>query len=328
MVGVEHHHLRRAPRNAARLGRAGRLVEHLEEAHQARAGSAARQALHLAAQLREVRPAAGPVLEDARFVMDQVEDGTEIVVAALDEAGRNLWPCVGVFGDVRLAGGEIHGVVPARSLDPVLVKEAAVEPDGTVERADLVHQHVRQLCLERLRIHGGGEVAAHLLAGAAQGVRHAADQLPDGLLGAASGRNARLAEVLGDGHVGGKLGPGGRHFRVVHLEDDFSVRSGDLGGAAGPFHLVEHLLGAHGVGCDAPRHGQAFRAAGGPLPLRPGTGDGRACGQGGQGCGIVLAGLGHRGFSLHSAVASALRKCGQSEATGAALSNETHYVLW
>src|SRR2546427_647466 len=62
--------------------------------------------------------------------------------------------------------------------------------------------------------------------GAVTGARDAADELAHRLLRAAPGRNARLAEVLRHRHVRGELGPAGRNFRVVHLEDDAEVPAG------------------------------------------------------------------------------------------------------
>src|SRR5207248_4513132 len=100
------------------------------------AGPAAGEALHLASQAGEVGARARAVLEDPRLVVDQVEDRVEVVAAALDEAGGNLWSLVGVLGDVRLAAGEVDGVVAAAALDPVLVPQPAVEPDRAVESAD------------------------------------------------------------------------------------------------------------------------------------------------------------------------------------------------
>src|SRR5207248_5852475 len=133
MIDVEHHHLRRPARDAARLGGPGRLVENLEEAHQPGAGASAREPLHLPAEPREVRSAAGTVLEDPGLVVDQVEDRVEVVAAALDEAGRYLRPRVCVLGRIGLAGGEIDRVVPAAPLDLVLMPAPAVEPDRADE---------------------------------------------------------------------------------------------------------------------------------------------------------------------------------------------------
>ena len=322
MVHVEHHHLGRAPGDPARLGGAGRLVEHFQKAHQAAGGAAAAQALHLAAQFREVGARARAVLEDARLVVDQVEDRLEVVVAALDEAGRHLGPGVGVLGLVGGAGRAIDRVVPARAFDPVLVPEAAVEPHRAVERADLVDQHAGQFGLEALRVGGRGEVAAEGLPGVAQRVGDAADELADRLLGAALGRNPGLAEVLADRDVGGQLRPLGGNFRVVHLEDHFAVGAGDLGGPASPLDLVEDLLG-----------GQSFLG-------RP-AGDGEAAGAGGLLLGrhrpalarLVYGSCGHfKGFRLdrlchraHSLRVVELPPGARNCLKGSALSNKIHY---
>ena len=187
------------------------------------------------------------VLEDSRFVVDEVEDRLEVVAAALDEAGGDLRPAVSVLGPEGRAGGKIDRVVPARALDPVLMVEAAVEPYRRVEGADLVHEVEGELRLEGLRVLDGGEVPALLLPGNAQRMGDPSHELLDRLLGARLVGDPRLAEVLAHGDVGGELGPALRHFRVVHLEDDLAVRAGDLGGAPGPLDLGEHLLRALSV---------------------------------------------------------------------------------
>src|SRR5207237_4898752 len=68
VVGVDHHHLGRPSGDAARLGGAGGAVEHFEEAHQAAGGAAAREPLHLPAQLGAVGAAARAVLAAAGLV--------------------------------------------------------------------------------------------------------------------------------------------------------------------------------------------------------------------------------------------------------------------
>ncbi len=158
-----------------------------------------------------------------------------------------------VWREIGLAGGEVHRPVPARALDAVLVLEAAVEPDRAVEGADLMHEVVAQLRLERLGVLGGREVAALLLAGLAQGVGDAGDDLAHRFLGAAAGGDAGFAEILGDGHVGSELRPVGGDLGVVHLEDDLAVGAGDPGGAPGPLDRVEHLR------CGLPLAGHAAR---------------------------------------------------------------------
>ena len=282
MVGVDHHHLGRPSRDAARLGGAGGAVEHLEEAHQAAGGATAGEPLHLPAQLGEVGAAARAILEDARLVVDQIEDGLEIVVAALDEAGRHLRPAVGVAGLVGGAGGEVHRPVAPRALDLVLVPEPAVEPYRAVEGADLVHEVVAQLGLEGLRVGRRGEVAALGLAGAAERVGHPPHELPHRLLGTALGWHPGLAEVLAHRDVGGELRPFRRHLRVVHLEDHFAVGAGDLGGPPGPLDFVEDVLRRRALARDAPLDRQPLGAPGTArrrmvaVPVRGGT-CGRRC---------------------------------------------------
>ena len=120
--------------------------------------------------------------------------------------------------------------------------EAEVEPDGRVERANLVHEKVRQLGFERVGVRLRGEVPAEVVTGGADGVGEAmhdlADaRLPDILVAV----DARLAEVLRDDDVRGELTPVRRDLRPFHLEDDRSVRVRDDARAALVDDLVERI---------------------------------------------------------------------------------------
>ena len=57
-------------------------------------------------------------------------------------------------------GVEVDRVIAARTLDPVAVIQAAVEPDRGVERPVLVHQQVGQLRLEGVGILLGRKIPA------------------------------------------------------------------------------------------------------------------------------------------------------------------------
>ena len=100
MVGVDHHHLGGAARGAARLDGARRTVADLQEGHEAGGAAAARQALVLAAQGREVGAGARAILEEARLAHPQIHDAAlvhQIVGDGLDEAGMGLGMLVGGF---------------------------------------------------------------------------------------------------------------------------------------------------------------------------------------------------------------------------------------
>ena len=94
-----------------------RAIEHLEEAHQARRRAAARELFLRPRIAREVRARARAVLEEARLVLDELEDAHQVVVDRLDEAGRALRVLVGVRRSrrsCRCSGRP--GVVAAASL--------------------------------------------------------------------------------------------------------------------------------------------------------------------------------------------------------------------
>src|SRR5690606_10182433 len=111
MVHVEADHLRGAPRGAARLGRARRAIEDLEEAHEAARGAAAGELLLAAADRAEVRPRAESVLDEPSLRVDEIVDAHQVVVHALDEARGALRALVRVLrlDDLRLLWATSRG---------------------------------------------------------------------------------------------------------------------------------------------------------------------------------------------------------------------------
>ena len=132
MVGVDHHHLGGAARGAARLDGARRTVADLQEGHEAGGAAAARQALVLAAQGREVGAGARAILEEARLAHPQIHDAAlvhQIVGDGLDEAGVGLGMLVGGFGLGQLAREGVHIVMAlAGAVDAIGPMQAGVEP--------------------------------------------------------------------------------------------------------------------------------------------------------------------------------------------------------
>ena len=109
MVGVEHHHLGRAPGLAARLDHARRGVGRLHEAERARGGAAGRELLAARTHSRKIDPRPGAAFKDDSLVAVPVQDRVHVVVDLQDEAGRALR--LGLDTDV-----EVHGAVEGRAL--------------------------------------------------------------------------------------------------------------------------------------------------------------------------------------------------------------------
>ena len=89
MIDIDDDHLRGAPRGAARLDGAGRAIADLQEAHQARRFSAARERLIFAAQTREITSRTGTIFEETRLARPEVHDAAgvhQIIADALNEA--------------------------------------------------------------------------------------------------------------------------------------------------------------------------------------------------------------------------------------------------
>src|SRR5213078_3080315 len=184
VVDVEDDHLRRAPRLAAGLDRAGAGVGAAHEADRAGGVAALGELLLRRAQFREVDARAGAAAEDDPLAPDPVEDRLHRVVDREDEARAALR----------------------------LLLEADVEPDRRVEGDVLVDQERLQLGLEGLRLRLVGEVAALAPPGADR-VDDTADHLLDALL--ALGRGHAAAEVLLRDDVRGGLRPELRELDAV-----------------------------------------------------------------------------------------------------------------
>ncbi|MPL92618.1 hypothetical protein SDC9_38730 [bioreactor metagenome] len=260
-VGVIHvadHHLRRAPRGAARLDRAGRPVADLQKAHQPRGLAAARELLALGTQAREVGAGARAILEETCLADPQVHDPAlahQIVAHRLDEAGMRLRMFVGA-GRFRQLAGDVVDVIVAlrRAIDAIGPVQAGVEPLRAVRRGHLLGQHEAHLVVIGARVVLGAEIAAlpaPVGPGAGQPVEHllgrgfahnalifrqvlkrlgvgdrAPQELGHALLAHLLQRrgNARLAEVFLREHVGGNLAPALGHLDAVVVEHDLAVR--------------------------------------------------------------------------------------------------------
>ncbi|CEG08204.1 hypothetical protein BN961_01618 [Afipia felis] len=203
MIGIDHHHLRRAARGAARLDRARSAVADLEEAHQARRAAAARQLLAFAAQPREVRAGARAILEQARLTHPQIHDAAfvdEVVLDALDEAGVRLRMFVRRLRLGQLAGLPVDVIVAlAGTVDAVGPVQAGVEPLRRVRRDHLPGEHEAQFVVE-----GVGVVFRRKVAAFPAPVGPAAGEAVEDLLG-----GEFADEALG-------LGQGGERFGVRH----------------------------------------------------------------------------------------------------------------
>src|SRR5207244_5264315 len=88
VVDVENDHLRRAPRLAARLDRAGGRVGAAHERDRPGGVAALRQLLLRRAQPREVDARTGAAAEDHPLEADTVEDRIHRVLDREDEAGQ------------------------------------------------------------------------------------------------------------------------------------------------------------------------------------------------------------------------------------------------
>ena len=107
MIGVEDHHLRRAPRLAAGLDHARERIEALHEAQRTGGTAAAGQPGVLLAQRRKVGARARSPLEQHAFGLRQVENRFERILHRIDEAGRAL--------RARLALLQLHNLVVVSS---------------------------------------------------------------------------------------------------------------------------------------------------------------------------------------------------------------------
>ncbi len=152
MIGVEDDHFCRAAGGAARFDGAGGAVADFEEAHQARAFSAAGEGFVRAPQVREIRPRPRTEFENARLAHPEVHDPAlvhEIVVDRLDEAGVGLGPLVGILGPGHFSRNRVAVVVAlGGALDSIGPVEAGVKPLGGVWRGYLAGEHESDLVVE------------------------------------------------------------------------------------------------------------------------------------------------------------------------------------
>ena len=204
MVGVEHHHLGRAPRLAARLDDAGTRVGGLHERQRSRRGAARRQFLAARAQRRQVHARAGAAFEDHAFVAVPAQDRVHAVIDLEDEACRALR--LGLDADV-----EIH---------------------RAVERGLLIEEQVLELGVEGFARFRAGKIAL-LLAPSGDRIDDPRDELADA--GLAPRRSERAAEIFRDHDVGRRLRPSARHLDVFLLEDYAAVFARNDGAAEIPF---------------------------------------------------------------------------------------------
>ena len=208
VVHVEDHHFRRAPCFPAAFDDAGERVEALHKTHRTGSDAAAGKRFVAAAQAREIRPCARTPFEEHPFGLGQIHDRIHVVLDRIDEAGRAL----------RLG---LH---------------ADVEPHRGIERHFLLDKQVSQLVAKRIARFRRGEVAA-LFSPAHDGVRHAADKLPDRSLALVGVGLA--VEILAGHDVGGGLRPALGDFHIFLAENDLPFFVADLRGAPLPFDRVE-----------------------------------------------------------------------------------------
>ena len=262
VIDIDHHHLGRAARGAARFDGARRPVADLEERHKARGLAAARELFARAAQGREIGAGARAVLEQARFADPQVHDAVlvdQIVVHGLDEARMRLGMLVCGFGLHQLAGEGVDiEMALAGAVDAIGPMQARVEPLRGVGRAALGGEHVAQLVIKGARVVLGGKIAA-LPAPIGPGAGETAEDLagigfrtvalglgelgerlfvgnrtpePRGnvvLLYLFQGpRHARLAEIFLRDDVSGDLAPGRRYGNILEPEHHRPVRVADF----------------------------------------------------------------------------------------------------
>ncbi len=281
MVGIDHDHLGRTTRGAARLDRTGGAVADLEEAHQARRAAAAGQLFAFAAQAGEVRAGAGAVFEQARLAHPEVHDAAlvdEVVADALDEAGMRLRMLIGRLRFRQLAGLPVDIVVAlAGAIDAVGPMQAGVEPLRRVRRDHLLGELPAQFVEERQRVFLRREVAAlpapigpaageaieYLLGrgladdalvlgqrrqGVSVGYRTPQPRRHGLFLDLLQARgDAGLAEILLRQHVGGDLRPELRNLDVLGTEHDRAVRVADLRGGQAEIDPGIGRLSAGGV---------------------------------------------------------------------------------
>ena len=164
VVDINHDHLGRTARGAARLDRTSSTVTDFKEAHEAGRTAATRKRFAFAADIREVRTGARTEFEQAGFAGPEIHDAAlvdEVIGNRLDEAGMGLRMFVraGRFG--QFAGFEINiGVTLRRAINAVGPMQTGIEPLRRVRRAHLVGELITHFIKEGLGIGFGIEIAA------------------------------------------------------------------------------------------------------------------------------------------------------------------------
>ena len=164
MIDVDNDHLGRTTGGATRLDRAGSPVADLQEGHEARRATAARQLFAFAAQIGEVGTGAGAVFEQTRFADPEVHDAAfvdQVVLDRLDEAGMRLRVLIGRLRLHQLGreGVDIEMSL-AGAVDAIGPVQAGVEPLRRIRCDALGGEHVGKLVLEGGSVFFGGEILA------------------------------------------------------------------------------------------------------------------------------------------------------------------------
>src|SRR5690606_38053087 len=169
-----------AARLAARLDRAARGILHAHKADRAGGLAAAGELLLRGAQLGPICAHARAELEQAGALAHELPDVVDRIVDGDDEARGGLRMLVGIDGDdlLPLLIPSEDGLA-ARVADAVLVVQAHIEPDGTVEGAVLMQAEPGQLVVEALAVLARGEIIL-LDAPVRDGARDAMDELLEG----------------------------------------------------------------------------------------------------------------------------------------------------
>ena len=153
MLHVEDHHLGSTPGLATRLDDTGKSIETLHERQRTRGAPTTRQDGVFFAEGRQVRPRAGPKLEQHALCLGQIQDGFQRVFYRHNKTGRALG--LGFILD-------LGNVIMLRIVEPPVAAgflHADVEPDGRIERGLLVEHQVGQFGAKVLAVRHRGKVA-------------------------------------------------------------------------------------------------------------------------------------------------------------------------
>src|SRR5258706_6111590 len=147
-------HFGRAPGFATGLHYICDLVIDLEERHWTARPATAAEFFLAGTNGTEVRPGAGPVLEEHRLAVSQAHDVLHVVLDRLNKARASLRIFILRIGALGLAELAIIVPIAFRGIfsHAVLVVEAAVEPDRRIEGAILVDTQPGQLLIEHFPI--------------------------------------------------------------------------------------------------------------------------------------------------------------------------------